>query len=42
MNKSDFLEMIESLQISKITYFKIEYENYEVNNKNNELSFTNN
>lgn len=42
MNKSDLIKIIEKLDIAKITYFNMGYENYEVNNKNNELSFTNN
>ena len=41
MNKSAFIKMIETLDIVKITYFNIKYEDYSVNNKNNELIFDN-
>ena len=41
MSKSDFIKMIDTLDIAKITYFILKYENYEINNKNNELSFNN-
>ncbi len=41
MNKETFIKMLETLDIAKITYFNIKYEDYSVNNNNNELSFDN-
>ena len=39
MNKDDFIEMINALDIAKITSFQIEYENYGIDKKEQLLSF---
>ena len=42
MNKNDFIKMIDTLDIAKIKYFNIGYEDYGVNNNTNELTYNNN
>ena len=41
MSKGDFLKIIETLDIAKIIYFNIRYEDYTIDSKENELNFNN-